>query len=184
MQIYSDAAQYCGAPCAVAMGMFDGMHMGHRALIARTREAAQRLHAPLVVYTYAEHPLRVLRPEIAPVALMRPEEKTKILQELGVDAVILNRFTPETAATPAEMFLKDLCLHLHPLVIAAGFNHTFGYRGQGNAQLLREKASEFGYEALILEPVEMDGGAVSSSRIRKLLEEGKFEEAERLLGRE
>lgn len=184
MQVLENAGQYRGARCAVAMGMFDGMHMGHRALIERTRQAAARYGAPLVVYTYAEHPLNVLRPQSVPKALMRAEEKTQLMAEMGVDTVILNRFTPQIAATPAPDFLRHMCLCLHPVVIAAGFNHTFGYRGEGNAALLQEMATELGYEALILEPVVADGGPVSSSRIRKLLQEGKFQEAERLLGRE
>jgi len=184
MQILNSAADYRGAPCAVAMGMFDGMHMGHRTLIERTRAEALKMGAPLVVYTYAEHPLRVLRPEIAPATLMRPEEKARIMAEMGVDAVVMNRFTPETAQTPAEEFLRSLCRDLKPVVLAAGFNHSFGYKGQGNADMLRKMAGELGYKALILEPVERDGGPVSSSRIRMLLQEGRFQEAERLLGRE
>lgn len=184
MQILEEASQYRGASCAVAMGMFDGMHIGHRTLIERTRQEARKRNVPLVIYTYAEHPLCVLRPEIAPQALMRPEEKTRLMQQMGVDAVILNRFTPETARTGAEEFLRELCRCLHPVVIAAGFNHTFGHMGGGDARLLRKMAPQLGYEPLILEPVELDGGPVSSSRIRKLLQEGKFREAECLLGRE
>lgn len=183
MQILESAAEYRGAPCAVAMGMFDGMHLGHRTLIERTRAEALRRGVPLVIYTYAEHPLRVLRPEAAPQALMRPEEKARIMQELGADAVIMNRFSPETAATPADEFLRGLCRNLRPVVIAAGFNHSFGYRGQGNVRLLQDMAAELGYEPLVLEPIERDGGPVSSSRIRSLLKEGRFQEAERLLGR-
>ena len=184
MVILSSAEEYRGEPCAVAMGMFDGMHMGHRALIARAREEALRLGAPLVIYTYAEHPLRVLRPDIAPQALMGAQEKARLMQEAGADAVIMNRFTPEAARTPARDFLRELCSALRPVAIAAGFNHSFGYKGEGNAELLREMAGELGYKALILEPVVLDGSPVSSSRIRKLLEEGKFREAERLMGRE
>jgi len=106
------------------------------------------------------------------------------LYEMGVDAVVMNRFTPETAQTPAEEFLHSLCRDLKPVVLAAGFNHSFGYKGEGNADMLRKMAGELGYKALILEPVERDGGPVSSSRIRMLLQEGRFQEAERLLGRE
>jgi len=183
LDILNCAAQYRGAPCVVAMGMFDGMHMGHMALIGCAREEALRLGAPLVIYTYAEHPLRVLRPDIAPQALMRAQEKARLMEKAGADAVVMNHFTPETAKTPARVFLKELCASLRPLAIAAGFNHSFGHRGEGNAELLREMQAELGYRALILEPVVQDGGPVSSSRIRKLLQEGKFEEAERLLGR-
>ena len=183
MEILASAAEYRGTRCVVAMGMFDGMHMGHRALIGRAREEALRLGAPLVVYTYAEHPLQVLRPEIAPKPLTTAQEKAQLLQELGADAVIMNRFTLETARTPARDFLRDLCSALHPLVIAAGFNHSFGFKGEGDAALLREMATELDYTALILEPVELEGGPVSSSRIRKLLQEGRVREAERLLGK-
>lgn len=182
MEILESTKQYRGAPCAVAMGMFDGMHVGHRALIARTREEALARSAPLVIYTYADHPLSVLQPQNIPSPLMDVEEKLHIMEQLGVDTVILNRFTSEMAKTPPVDFLRELCKNLKPVLLAAGRNHSFGYRGEGNADLLRKMACELGYEALILEPIEQDGSPISSSRIRKLLREGQVQEAQKLLG--
>ncbi|MDO4740485.1 MAG: FAD synthetase family protein [Eubacteriales bacterium] len=184
MEILRSAAEYSAGPCVVAMGMFDGVHVGHRALIRRAGEEARRMGLPLVVYTYAEHPLQVLRPQLAPQALTNAQEKARLLGELGADVVIMNRFTRETAATPARTFLRELCGALQPALIAAGYNHSFGHKGEGNAQLMREMAAELGYKVLILEPVEQGGGPVSSSRIRQLLSEGRLREAKALLGQD
>ncbi len=180
MKTASSFAQYDGGPCAAAIGMFDGLHAGHRALIARAEEEARGLGAPLVVVTYETHPLSVLRPEIAPKPLMTVEEKLDALERLGVDWAIVCPFTRELAATPAEAFLRDLCKGLSPRVLCAGYNHTFGQGGRGDAALIQRMAGELGYRAVILPPVEKDGAPVSSSRIRALLAAGETEAARRL----
>lgn len=182
MVILSDASCYDGTPCVVAMGMFDGLHRGHRALIGAAAGEAARLHAPLVVYTYAQHPLTVLRPALAPRPLMSLAEKASVLSTLGVDVVIHTDFTLALAKTPPLAFLQTLCEQLHPLVLAVGYNHTFGALGQGNADLIALASHQLGYQPLILPPVQWEGAPVSSSRIRKLLAEGKQDEADILLG--
>lgn len=183
MILLREESEYRGAPCAVAMGMFDGMHLGHQELIRETLRAARECGAPCVAYTYANHPLSVLRPQIAPKPLMTAEEKAAEMERLGVTCLIERPFTRELADTDARTFLTRLCKCLSPVVIAAGYNHTFGKGGLGNAELLCEMAAELGYRALIVKPVCVDGEPVSSSRIRALLRAGDRETACMLLGR-
>lgn len=184
MRVIHGSREYDGSPCVLAMGMFDGMHIGHRALIAAAAEEARRLGLSLAVLTYDKHPAEVLRPESAPPRLMTNEEKLAAMEACGVDVLLMLPFTRELAAVAPEDFLRTLCGRLHPAVLAAGYNHTFGARGSGNAALLTRMQEELGYRALILPGVTSGGDTVSSTRIRELLAQGRSEEADRLLGRE
>ena len=183
MTRYQSFSAYDAGPCVAAIGMFDGLHAGHRALLQRAAQEAQALGVPLTAVTYERHPLSVLRPEIAPKPLMTLEEKLAGLEASGVDAAIVCPFTAELAATPAEDFLRALCAGLAPRALCVGYNHTFGRGGKGNAALIERMSGELGYRAVILPPVERDGAPVSSSRIRALLAAGDEAAARRLLAK-
>ena len=109
MTVLADETLYPGTPCVVAMGMFDGVHLGHRALLNAAVAEARRRGVPCVAYTYANHPLTVLRPEAAPRPLTTEREKLALISSLGVDCTICKRFTRELADTDAREFLRGLC---------------------------------------------------------------------------
>lgn len=165
------------------LGMFDGVHRGHQALLIRGRELADRLGLPLAVYTFEPHPLAVLRPDHQPPRLTTLAERAGMMADMGVDVFRVDRFTKKVAAQSPEDFLRGLMEQLHPVAVVAGFNYSFGERGRGRADLLQAMGGQMGYEASIVPEVVLDGDTVSSTRIRRLIEGGSMQEAARLLGR-
>ena len=181
MRIIHDEAEFTGRQAVVALGMFDGVHIGHQALIRRAVALAGELDAQSVVCTFDRHPLSVLCPDRAPQALLPLHENLKKFERLGADWALVQPFTPEYGATPPEAFLRELTRRLRVAAIVAGENYTFGDHGAGNAAMIREMAGALGYRAEIIPPV-MDGEQVcSSTLIRKLLATGETEHAQRLL---
>ena len=170
-------------PRVIALGTFDGVHLGHRELIRRSREMARAQGVPLRVYTFDRHPLEILRPEAAPGRLQTPEEQAEMMAECGADELCVIAFTRETAATEPEDFLRRLHAECEIRGIAAGWNYSFGRGGLGNAELLRADAERFGYRAEIVPPVRTpEGEVISSSAIREKLKRGETEAAEEMLG--
>lgn len=182
MRVWTSEADFDLPACAVALGTFDGVHIGHQTLIHRTIELAGELGVAAVVYTFDRHPLSVLCPERAPKELLSLPEKLDKLKALGVDGVMLKPFTQEFAAMRPEAFLETLVNDLHAHAIVAGFNYSFGAGGRGDAQLIRDEASRLGYRAEIVEAVRDGDDTVSSTLIRHLLQQGDVERARRLLG--
>jgi len=183
MQIYTHENQFTGNACTLALGMFDGVHLGHQKLIRTAVQLAQEEAVPCVVDTFDAHPLQVLCPERAPQQLLTNEQRAERISQLGVDVLVMRPFTREYAAQPPEVFLRELCAALHPVHIVVGFNYTFGSRGAGNADLLRKMAGELGYRLTVIDPVKAGEEPVSSTRIRKLIAEGDIFGAEKLLGK-
>lgn len=170
--------------CAVTIGNFDGVHHGHQQLIRRTIEKAREAGLPAVVITFTPHPLRVVLDDKAPPMLMSLRNKLARLADLGVDLTLVMHFTKETAASTPEEFVKDVlvdCLNTKELVV--GYDYAFGKGRRGNAQLLAELGTQYGFAVEQLQPVYLDGGIVSSTRIRNALGEGDVATAARLLGR-
>lgn len=172
------------APASVVvLGMFDGVHRGHRALLIRGRELADAMALPLVVYTFEPHPLAILCPEKQPPRLTTLPERAGLMAGMGVDVFRVDAFTRAVAGCAPEAFLQQLMAELHPRAVVAGFNYTFGRMGRGDAALLERMGPELGYQAHIVPEVELAGSTVSSTRIRQLIEEGRLPEADVLLGR-
>ena len=181
MKIIYDATEFTGRRAVAALGMFDGVHIGHQALIRRAVALAGELEAQSVVCTFDRHPLSVLCPERAPEALLPLHENLKKFERLGAEWALVQAFTPEYGATDPMDFLRDLVDKLRVAAIVAGENYTFGEKGRGDAALIRRMAGTLGYRAEIV-PSVMDGDAVcSSTLIRRLLEQGETEHAQRLL---
>ena len=181
MKIIYDTKDFTGRRAVVALGMFDGAHIGHQALIRRTVALAAELEAQSVVCTFDRHPLSVICPERAPSALLPLNENLEKFGKLGAEWALVQSFTPEYAATDAEAFLRDMVRGLRVAAIVAGENYTFGVKGRGDAALIRGMAGALGYRAEIVPPV-MDGDVMcSSTRIRQLLRAGETEHARRLL---
>lgn len=167
--------------CVVALGMFDGVHIGHQALIHRAQQMAARLDAACVVYTFDRHPMALLCPECAPMQLTTLEEKLARLEGLGVDGVLVKGFTAEFAAMEPRRFIAELVGGLHARGIVAGFNYSFGAGGRGDAALLCSEGVRLGCECEIMEAVKDGEDTISSTLIRSLLESGDRARAERLM---
>ncbi len=167
----------------VTLGMFDGVHRGHQALLASCRRHADRLGLPAVALTYEPHPVKVLRPGTPVRLLTLLPEKLDGLARYGMDDVVIAEFTRAFSLISAETFLCDVLLAaLHPQVIVVGYRTTFGHERAGTAKLLRTLGNSLGFAVEVVEPVEVDGAPVSSSHIRQCLDKGDVSLAAELLG--
>jgi len=187
LKILSSIAELAGipGPLCVAIGVFDGVHLGHQELIRRTMEEAERLSATAVVLTFHPHPVRVLRPEAAPRLLTSTPHKQRLIESLGCPVFVCQKFDLDFAAQPPEAFIEALAAAGHPLLrICVGHNWSFGKNRSGNVPLLEELGRKLGFETIEIDPVLADGELVSSTRIRRAVEAGDFATARRLLGRD
>lgn len=170
-------------PGAVALGFFDGLHLGHRRLLeAALKEAAASGASPLV-FTLSNHPGLLLEPSRPKKLLCSFEERIDLLAAMGFTCVYAD-FTPEFAALSAEDFIKNvLSEKLRASAVLAGSNHRFGAGGGGNARTLSEWGPRLGFKAVIVDPVCREGEHISSSRIRALIMQGRLDRVPALLGR-
>ena len=165
----------------VALGTFDGVHIGHQELIRNAVTLARSLDARCVVCTFDRHPLSVLRPDRAPKPLLTLEQNLLKFERLGADYALVKAFTPEFAAMAPEEYLRQLVTNMRVRAIVVGENYTFGAGGRGDAEMIRSMAGELGYRALVVAPV-MDGSVMASSTyVRALLAAGETAHAHRLL---
>lgn len=166
------------------IGNFDGVHRGQRTILDRVVARARELSAPAVVLTFDPHPVAVLRPEQAPLPLTTLAQKEKLLEEAGVDVMLVVRFTPELSRVPAQEFVREF-LHgrLDLREIYVGESFSFGHGRAGNVELLQELGRELGFQAFGIEEVPLAGERISSTRIRRALLEGRVEQAAEMLGR-
>ena len=182
MRILHSMDEFDGAGCVVALGTFDGVHLGHARLIEKTVSLARAWNLPAVALTFDRHPMSLIRPDHVPPPLTSNAEKEKLLGALGLDILIEEPFTAAFAAqTPGE-YLARIARALRPRAVAAGYNHSYGRGGAGDAALLQALGETLNYQPVIVGPVCVDGEPVSSTRIRALLAQGKREEAEKLAG--
>lgn len=171
---------------ALALGNFDGVHRGHQAVIASARDHAREAGAPAMVATFDPHPSRHFRPDAPPFALTRLDQKLELFAGLGVDAAVVIPFDAELAAMDAEAFAADwLVDRLGVAHVVTGTDFTFGHRRSGNAGRLSDLGRALGFTTDAVAPVtnSADHAAVSSTRIRALLEEGDAVGAAALLTR-
>lgn len=169
---------------AVALGVFDGVHLGHRAILATAVARARASGLQALACTFDPHPAEVLQPAQAPAPISTLDERLALLAETGVDASVVLAFTAELAAVEPEAFVKDVLLErLHARDVVVGFNHTFGRGARGSAQLLQALSQRLGFRCDVVPPLLIDGVAVSSSEVRAALKAGQVERANRYLGR-
>lgn len=189
MRVYASLDEFPTAAfargSAVAIGKFDGVHRGHRELLARTaRRAAEQGLDPLA-FTFANNPLSLLRPEICPKPIMSREQRLDALAAAGAAACVMVPFDAELAAVSAESFVEDVLvgrLRMRHLCVGADFR--FGHRGAGDVELLRAMSERLGYTVEVLEDItDPDLGRVSSSSVREAIERGDVELAGRMMDR-
>lgn len=170
----------------VAIGKFDGVHAGHRAVIARAQHDAATVGAKTVAVTFDRNPLSVLRPDRAPDNVVSTERKLDLLADCGLDATLLLTFDEELAARSAEDFVRSILVDaLRVSTVLVGRDFRFGAGGAGNPELLRELGPEYDFTVDIVEDVFIEGidRRVSSTWIRELLAEGDVALANAVLGR-
>lgn len=168
----------------MGIGAFDGVHLGHRAVIHEIQRLAEERQCQTAVVTFDRHPATVVRPESAPRLLTDLDQKLELLAEAGVDVTLVVRFDAERSQETAEDFAREVlveCLRAQAVVVGHDFH--FGHRRGGNVALLARMGGEHGFTVLGLNLVAEGDDAVSSTRIRRLLGEGRVEEAARLLDR-
>ncbi len=194
MQYYDDTADVAQGfgPSAVTIGKFDGVHVGHRAVIAHLERAAGEHDLVSTVVTFDRHPLSVIEPGKVPPALTSIAQRRELLDEVGVDATLLLRFDHELQSKAPEAFVSEILVDtLHARLVFVGSDFRFGAKGAGDVTLLRALGEQHGFTVELIDDVDLvddvrpDGERrVSSTWIRELLGDGRVAEAARLLGRE
>lgn len=171
-------------PPVLALGMFDGVHLGHRQVMARAAARARALGTEVLATTFEPHPLEVLRPGAGPVLLTLLDERLALFEQAGVDVALVLRFDLEFSRIPARTWLDEILLgRLRAREIVAGSSYTFGHGREGTATRLLEWGRARGLPVDLVPAVVVGGEPVSSSRIRAVLRAGRVDEAARLLGR-
>ena len=179
------AARAAGAPpIAVAIGNFDGVHLGHQALLAEARARARHRGGPSAVLTFAPHPARLFAPAKAPPLIMSLERRLELFAEAGIDVAIVEAFTPAFAAIEADEFVRRvLAQDLAAGDLVVGYDFSFGRGRAGNVARLTALGAELGLGVAVIPPVTIDGIPCSSTRVRELCVEGEVRRAATLLSR-
>ncbi|MCB1841582.1 MAG: bifunctional riboflavin kinase/FAD synthetase [Halioglobus sp.] len=170
--------------CVATIGAFDGVHLGHQAVIEHLLEQSRRFALPALVIVFEPLPREYFAPREAPARLMSFAEKFRALEALGVDRVLRIRFNTALRGMSAQRFIDDIFVSaLGVRYVVLGDDFRFGAGRQGDIQFIKEQGERYGYEAVSTPTVEVGGERVSSTRIRRALENADFATAETLLGR-
>ncbi|MGE3540813.1 MAG: bifunctional riboflavin kinase/FAD synthetase [Candidatus Tectimicrobiota bacterium] len=187
MQIVESLAVLRASPypqAVLALGNFDGVHRGHQAIFQHVLARAQAIQGTSMVFTFEPHPLAVLAPERAPRLLTTAAQKMRLIAELGIAVGLQIPFTEHFARQEPLAFIRDVlyrCLGVHDLVV--GHDFRFGHKRAGNVALLEEYASVYGYQVTVVPAIVQADTVVSSSNIRRCLQEGQVQQAAHMLGR-
>ena len=175
---------FAGQPIVLALGNFDGFHLGHQKLLRYVTRQAKREHALAAVLTFPQHPHSILHPERKPMMLMSVEQKLFYLAQAGIDLCFLQSFTPAfSKMSPQDFVEKILVKKLHIREICMGHDAHFGCGRKGDTSLMEQLAKSNGFLFRRMKPVRIGGRPVSSSRVRELLAKGEVEKAQTCLGR-
>jgi riboflavin kinase/FMN adenylyltransferase len=179
----SDALAPQEGGAAITVGTFDGVHLGHRALIARTIEEASSLGGTSVLVTWDRHPLETLRPGSEPRVLTTPERKTELIEETSIDTLVILPFDEAFSKWSPERFVTDVLVRLGARAVFVGSGWRFGHKAAGTIELLAKMGTEHGFDANALTLAEVEGKPVSSTRVRAAIAEGDMTTARTLLAR-
>src|ERR687890_205800 len=167
----------------LALGNSDGLHRGHMKIIDRVRQRAGERGGTPAVMTFDPHPPRVLRPDKAPALLMTREQKIEALRRCGMQGLAFVRFTRELSTWDPEAFVRTVLVEwLHVAEVWVGANFLFGHNREGTFSVLRSLGARYGFRAEKIDPVRYKDFVVSSTRVRRLIAEGRVDEAGALLG--
>ena len=171
----------------IAIGNFDGVHIGHQALFHEVIEKADAINGTSIAMTFEPHPIRVLKKNSKPPLITLYEQKTELIERAGIDVLICVPFTLEFASLSAEAFIKDLLVaKIGMRAIIVGEDYTFGKNREGDLQVLESYADQMGYEVIVadwIKAAQKFSDRISSTRIRELVMAGEVEPARKMLGR-
>lgn len=166
----------------MALGMFDGIHLGHQRIVKTAVRRAREIGGTALVFSFLNHPRAVVDPQRSPRLIGSDVLRRKILECLGVDVLVEIPFTPNFAKTDAADFVALLHQYCAPQYVVIGENYTFGRFGRGTPDLMRQEAKRYGFRALVCNPVIRDGEPISSTRIRGLIQQGEIAKVNEYLG--
>jgi riboflavin kinase/FMN adenylyltransferase len=183
MKVVSDLSEAAlNGPCVLSIGNFDGLHLGHQAILRKVVDRARRLGVRSAVLTFAPHPVRVLAPDVAPTLISTLPQKIRLLEGAGIDLLFIAKFDMNFAAmSPDEFVQRYLVEGLRAKAVCVGSNFTFGNRQAGTIETLKKWRHEF--DLIDVPSVFVRETVVSSTVVRKLVGDGKVSRACRLLGR-
>ena len=170
-------------PTYIALGSFDGLHLGHMSLINKTVELSKENNAKSMICTFKNHPLSVINKEICPKLIMDNNTKVNLLEKTGIDIVNLVNFDKDFMKISPEDFIKNMVNLYNAKGIVIGFNYRFGYKNLGDVEMLKTYSNILGYKLYVCEAISTNNEIVSSSKIRHLIAEGNIIKANELLGR-
>lgn len=170
-------------PVYMALGTFDGIHIGHQAIIAHTLRQAKDNNCNSAVFTFSNHPLTIIDADRCPPLIITNQDKVGLLAKLGIDMLFNVPFSAELLQLTPEEFIDTLVGNIHLRHIIVGANFTYGYRGAGTPALLQAAGARYGFTVDVVNMVDVDGVVVSSTAIRQLVSEGAVRQAAKLLGR-
>jgi len=179
----AELAQVPGPVC-IAIGVFDGVHLGHQTLVREAMAEAEKRGGTAVALTFHPHPARILRPQSAPHLLTSTPHKVALIGALGCPYLLQVAFDEAFAAQSPQSFIEALAAATDLRLICVGRDWAFGKNRAGNVALLKELGARLGFETLEIPAVSVDGEVISSTRIRKAVEAGDFATARKFLGRE
>jgi riboflavin kinase / FMN adenylyltransferase len=183
MKVFRTLQSVAIGPSACAIGMFDGIHLGHHMVLEQAIRVAKINQLESVVFTFTNHPQSVVSKTPTPL-LSTVEERLAAFEAMGFDAVLMLDFTSELKDMPAETFVQSILLDtLHVKAVSVGYDHRFGKNRQGDGPFLKTQGQIHGFEVYVIEPVRVDHQIVSSTLIRKLLSYGDLDKANQLMGR-
>ena len=186
MQTYSALADVPSdiGNTAVTIGKFDCLHLGHQSLFAHLLEAATSRSLVPTVVTFDKHPDHLLRPDRAKLPIIGKSQKHSIIEAAGAEVLLELEFNHELASKSPEQFVKEILVDaLHAQVVLVGEGFRFGNQGSGDTELLRTLGQQYGFSVSVIQPIEIDGKTVSTTRVRDLLDEGDVASVAKLLGR-
>ncbi len=170
-------------PVAIALGTFDGLHLGHQMLMQQLKLVRHSTGCATLVYTFLNNPIEQLAPQKAPSRIMTIPEKISRFNNFDIDFLVLNTFDTDLATVQPNQFIEDVLLKNYNVkYIVVGYDFRFGYQGRGDTDLLEKLASKFGFKLIVIPPLSLGDQIISSSLIRELIQEGDMDSVSMYLG--
>lgn len=171
-------------PTGIGLGNFDGLHVGHMALINTLISESALNSLDSLIYTFSKHPENIIRKELFTPLIIGTDKKVEMLEQTRLDYLYFEKFDETFSRMKPEEFVKDILVgRLNMRLAVAGFNYRFGYRGQGDTELLNELGKKLGFKVIVIEPVKLANEVVSSTKIRSYILQGDMDSVFTLLGR-